>query len=645
MLHPVTAQSSVFTIPDRKTGVHRITVLSGKWEFYWKKLYKSMNVPEDCTIFDVPQDWSGHTAITPAGNVSYPSNGYACYRTVIKNLVPDIQYAFFMRCCPNTASIFYVNGQETVRTGSFSVDYENSIPKKIPVFFTAFPDDNGNIELAIQVSNYVHRKAGILSPVYFAEEPVLFDYYNECTAVVMILAGMLLILLLIHCILFTLGNSRRKRDGYLFLFLISITIRLLISQQNMLSLYFPRIPYDILLKIEYSPMWIGPLALMAFIFHSLPHLKNRITIAYTFFYILLGFITFLLPEQCISSMVPLLLAGAIIAVIVTTIILLIPGNKFDDLSRKTILIYTILATGIFIDYFIPEHTKTTPVSISQGVIFAFVITDLTYFIFCGTGFYRERLELIKNLQTVNKRYLDFVPDEFLKLLGKNRPSDVMLGDSADRELTVVFLLYTVVTTTGSALAPERLYETTFQYDAWMATEISKHGGFISKFLSNGMVLLFPCHTDKKNNSVINALSCCVEIYGKITNINNSRKITGAPTIHLGMGIHYGKVILGTIGEESRMEDTVISDAVNTAFRIGTVSEKLNVPVLISRTALTKTGGKLPYGAAFLGNIPLKGKRKPVSLFACFPGPCNNNTATVTKEMEKNFNKLVKELWL
>ena len=117
-----------------------------------------------------------------------------------------------------------------------------------------------------------------------------------------------------------------------------------------------------------------------------------------------------------------------------------------------------------------------------------------------------------------------------------------------------------------------------------------------------------------------AVECCLEIQDKIMKFNAIRNAAGRAPAAAAMGIHYGNMILGTIGEESRLDDTVISDAVNTASRIENVSQKLNYQVLISREAVEESGLADSTDVAFipLGNIRVKGRVQLVSLFSCLP---------------------------
>ena len=229
-----------------------------------------------------------------------------------------------------------------------------------------------------------------------------------------------------------------------------------------------------------------------------------------------------------------------------------------------------------------------------------------------TELFSDRVVLIHKLKKLNDAYIRFVPREFLDMLNKRDITDVALGDYVQKDMGILFAQ--IYVRAGSQdITLEEEYDIFSTFSMVVSLLMPQYGGFVSKFLSRGLIALFPEGTQS-------AVNCCFEIQDRIDKLNEIRRSAGRPPVFVAMGIHYGKMILGTIGEISRLDDTVISDAVNTAARIESVSETLHYPVLASLEAIEKSNLAENADIALvpLGNIHVKGRIKLVLLFNCLP---------------------------
>ncbi len=88
-------------------------------------------------------------------------------------------------------------------------------------------------------------------------------------------------------------------------------------------------------------------------------------------------------------------------------------------------------------------------------------------------------------------------------------------------------------------------------------------------------------------------------------------------INIGIGLHSGKLMLGTIGEAERMDATVISDAVNTASRIESLTKAFRCNLLISGDFFEKIEDKSGYHYRVLGKVKIRGKKQITDIIEVF----------------------------
>ena len=90
---------------------------------------------------------------------------------------------------------------------------------------------------------------------------------------------------------------------------------------------------------------------------------------------------------------------------------------------------------------------------------------------------------------------------------------------------------------------------------------------------------------------------------------------GLPRVKFGTGINTGTCIVGNMGSESRLDYSVIGDAVNLGARLEAETRKQDTPILFSEFTLNSF--KEPSGIVYenLGSVNVKGKEEPVKIYA------------------------------
>ena len=168
----------------------------------------------------------------------------------------------------------------------------------------------------------------------------------------------------------------------------------------------------------------------------------------------------------------------------------------------------------------------------------------------------------------------FIPTEFLDSLGIRSIRDVGLGDAVNVQMTVLFADIRRFTTLSEQLSVDQTFAFLNEFLAAVTPSIRSHRGFIDKYVGDAIMALFPESPD-------DAVSAALEILDALRRYNKQREQRGDLEIEIGIGIHYGEVMLGTVGTEDRMDTTVIGDTVNIAARLEELTKSLGSVIYIS----------------------------------------------------------------
>jgi len=259
----------------------------------------------------------------------------------------------------------------------------------------------------------------------------------------------------------------------------------------------------------------------------------------------------------------------------------------------------------------------------EGVIFPVEMT-LNYSIFNGVeyNFYfarditerskkaeAEQKRFTETLAKLNKAYERFVPHQFLSLLDKKSAIDIHLGDQVEKEMTILFSDIRGFTPLSEKMSPQENFNFINAYLSRMEPIIHEHHGVIDKYIGDAIMALFPSNAD---DAVRSAISMLKELANYNLTSNSKR-----PPFNIGIGIHTGQLMLGTIGGENRMDGTVISDAVNLASRVEGLTKTYGAALLITEYTHLKLVDPLAYHIRVVDVTTVKGKSEEITIYEVF----------------------------
>jgi len=213
-------------------------------------------------------------------------------------------------------------------------------------------------------------------------------------------------------------------------------------------------------------------------------------------------------------------------------------------------------------------------------------------------------ELERKIATFHK----FVPVQFLKNLGIEEYDQIKLGNCVEKTMSIMFADIRGFTAISEELTPKETFNFINNYLKKMEPIILEHNGFIDKYIGDAIMALFPWN---------DAVQAAIAMLKEIVNFNQERQMAGLKEFSIGIGIHTGQLMLGTVGGENRMDSTVISDSVNLASRIEGLTKSYGTPLLITQQTYRRLNNISQYQIRLIDRVTVKGKTKAVTVYEIF----------------------------
>ncbi len=279
-----------------------------------------------------------------------------------------------------------------------------------------------------------------------------------------------------------------------------------------------------------------------------------------------------------------------------------------------LLVRIILRTGqpgqapedvVIIHYDINDYKTKTELTTRK--LFTAIVTALRAFRVL-TKLEESRRELAKIVRASAR----FVPRQFLHFLHKDSIVDAQLGDSVQAAMTILFADIRSFTSISESMSPQENFDFINSYLRQVGPVIRQHNGFIDKYIGDAIMALFPETTD-------DAVTAAIEMQKQVAIYNEYRQNSGYLPIAIGIGIHSGSIMLGIIGEEERMDSTVIADAVNLASRLEHLTKLYGAGIIVSVQTLSQLDDPQKYTCRFLDRVKVRGKQTAVAIFEIYDG--------------------------
>jgi adenylate cyclase len=202
-------------------------------------------------------------------------------------------------------------------------------------------------------------------------------------------------------------------------------------------------------------------------------------------------------------------------------------------------------------------------------------------------------------------------------VGRRAAEQILTRDpglgGVEEVITVMFVDIRSFTKMSAAAGPRETVKVLNRFLGTMVEVVeARHGGMVNKFLGDGFLALFGVggtlgeHADA-------ALAAGCDMLRSLKQLNQELALEGKPALAVGVGIHTGPAIVGSVGSPERLEYTAIGSTVNFASRIEHLTKLLGTPLLLSESTRSQLRGRLIFKE--FPPQQVRGLEEPVKLFS------------------------------
>jgi predicted ATPase/class 3 adenylate cyclase len=229
----------------------------------------------------------------------------------------------------------------------------------------------------------------------------------------------------------------------------------------------------------------------------------------------------------------------------------------------------------------------------------------------------QNAQLVGELHDALNRQLEltaaqsrFIPDQFLRALGKHDIRDVTQGHAVEKEFTVMASDMRGYTTHIERLVPEDAMTFLNEYLRYLEPSIIECGGFIDSYAGDGLLALFEGGAD----SAVRAALAMLRAQRRYNHVRTRR---GDAPVRSGIGLNTGRLVLGPMGGTDRLKFSVVGDPVNVAARLEDLTKPCGAEVLISEHTYGLLEEPSSYRTRRIGLVHISGRVAPLVVHEVF----------------------------
>ena len=247
-----------------------------------------------------------------------------------------------------------------------------------------------------------------------------------------------------------------------------------------------------------------------------------------------------------------------------------------------------------------------------------LLIDATYPVISGflvftqsafNNFYKQ----YKLRQQIKGQFGTYISPEYVDMLVKD-PSLMKLGGER-KQMSFMFADIVGFTPISEKYMkeddPEGLVELINSFLDKMTKIVLKNGGTIDKFMGDCIMAFWNAPLPCENHAEM-AVKTAIEIELLGDELEKEMEQRGLPRVKFGTGVNTGTCIVGNMGAETRLDYSVVGDAVNLGARLEAQTRQEDTPIIVSEFTYMDCPN---IAFSQLGEVTVKGKEEPVKIYA------------------------------
>ena len=203
----------------------------------------------------------------------------------------------------------------------------------------------------------------------------------------------------------------------------------------------------------------------------------------------------------------------------------------------------------------------------------------------------------------------YLPPEIAALLARGDVERLRRGWEVEVAVLVVDIRGFTTRVEGFA-EPAEVSAFLGRFRAHVIDAAKASAGVVDKFVGDSAILVFGV-PEVKGDEAARALACARSLEARIAAWNAAGP-PGGP-VRIGIGAHVGTVFAGAVGDASRLEFTVLGDAVNVAARLEQATRESGGGLAVSRQLLERAGESVSTGWCRSAETRLRGRTAPIDI--------------------------------